>query len=407
MQDPLGAFAPEGRMERQDIALGALAGLTFAAKDLFAVAGHHATCGSPDWAASHARADVDAFAVKACLDAGATLLGRTIMDELAYSLTGSNPHYGTPTNPNAPGRLAGGSSSGSAAVVAGGVVDFALGTDTGGSIRVPASYCGIYGIRPTHRAISLEGAMPLAPRFDTVGWFARDPDILRAVGDVLLPSAGDETPEMPTGLVVPQDMLALADSPASEALTPWIERLRQRLGDARDEPLADRATGPVADWADAFRGLQAQQAYKGFASWVAETGPHFGPEMTARWQYVTEAISQDPDPFEALRDAVETRLETLTTDGRVIAVPCAPGPAPLIDSDPAALADHRRRALTLTAPAGLAGLPQIALPLATANGMPLALGLIGPRGGDRMLLAFAADLAAQMARDPGTRLDGD
>lgn len=405
MDDPLGAFVPDGRMARQDVAVGALAGLSFAVKDLFAVAGCTATCGNPDWAATHAPAARDAPPVRACLDAGATLVGRTVMDELAYSLSGGNPHYGTPTNPNAPGRVAGGSSCGSAAAVAGGVADFAFGTDTGGSVRVPASYCGVHGLRPTHGAVSLADAMPLAPRFDTVGWFARDAATLKAVGEVVLPPAPGDLPEQPRGLVVATDALGLAETPARRALDVWVDRLRARFEGGRDLDLATAETGPLTDWVAAFRDLQAQQAYRSFADWIAAAQPNFGPEMQSRWAFVCRAAAQDTAGAETLRAAVAARLDALTTGGWVIALPCAPGAAPIMDADAETLAEHRRHALTLTAPAGLAGLPQIALPLATVAGMPLGLGLIAPRGGDRMLLNFAVDLAEQLQRDPGTRLD--
>jgi len=405
MADSLGALVPDGRMARQDVGIGPLAGLSFAVKDLLAVAGHTATCGNPDWAASHAPAERDAPPVKACLDAGATLVGRTVMDELAYSLTGANPHHGTPTNPDAPGRFTGGSSCGSAAIVAGGAADFAFGTDTGGSIRVPASYCGLHGLRPTHGAVSLDGAMPLAPRFDTVGWFARDAETPRAVGDVVLPADAPGTPELPARLAVATDALALADAPARQALASWIDRLRKRFEGGRDVTLATETTGGLDAWMTAFRDLQATQAYRGFADWVAATQPRFGPEMRTRWRFVTEVAGRDTSDAEARRDAVAARLAELTRDATVIAVPCAPGAAPLMNADAESLAEHRTRALTLTAPAGLAGLPQIALPLATVHGVPLGLGLIGPAGSDRMLLNFAADLAEQRERDPGTRFD--
>ena len=173
-KDALGAFVPGIDAIRDGASAGPLAGLSFAAKDIFDVAGAVTGCGNPDWAATHAAAAEDSWAVARLLPAGARLVGKTITDELAYSLNGQNAHYGTPTNPNGPGRIPGGSSSGSASAVAGGVVDFALGSDTGGSVRIPASYCGIFGLRPTHGRLPLDGVMPLAPSFDTLGWFARD-----------------------------------------------------------------------------------------------------------------------------------------------------------------------------------------------------------------------------------------
>jgi amidase len=405
MQDPLGAFVPNGTMSRQDIALGSLAGLSLAVKDLFDVAGQVAGRGNPDWARTHAPAETDAPAVKACMDAGATCVGRTVLDEFAYSLSGRNPHHGTPTNPNAPGRLTGGSSCGSAAAVAGGVADIALGTDTGGSIRVPASYCGLYGLRPTHGAISLEGVGPLAPRFDTVGWFARDAEVLKAVGDVLLPPSSPGVPEAPTRLVLAGDAFDLAESDAGRALEGVVARMGQRFEGGQAVHLADESTGPLSAWSDAFRLLQAQQAHEVLGDWIAGTQPHLGPEMTDRWNYARRVAGEDSRAAEATLAAVAARLEALTAEGGIVALPSAPGAAPLIDSDDTALAEHRRRTLALTVPASLAGLPQIALPLATTAGLPLGLGLIGPRGSDRMLLDFAVELDAQAARDPGTRFD--
>lgn len=188
-------------MQSQD--QGPLAGVTLAVKDLFDVAGLPTGAGSPEWLATHPVPNESAAAVSRLLDAGAHIVGKTHTDELAWSLNGENAHYGTPQNPNAPGRIPGGSSSGSAAAVAGSLVQIALGSDTGGSVRLPASYCGIYGIRPTHGRIDLRGVVPLAPSYDTVGWFARDPMLLSTVGKVLLnaSSAGplQPPPSMVTG----------------------------------------------------------------------------------------------------------------------------------------------------------------------------------------------------------------
>ena len=184
--DPLGAFVAMGSVARAAAGRGSLGGVGFAVKDLFDIAGHVSSCGNPDWQATHEPASKDAPSITALLAAGASLVGATVMDELAYSLAGENVHQGTPRNIRAPGRVCGGSSSGSAAAVAGGACEFALGTDTGGSIRVPASYTGLYGLRPTHGRIPLEGVMPLSPSYDTIGWFANTGDLLRRVGEVLL-----------------------------------------------------------------------------------------------------------------------------------------------------------------------------------------------------------------------------
>src|SRR5438093_9304209 len=159
-QDNLGAFCRHTHVAVKGTGAGPLANLVFGLKDIYDVAGHKTGFGSPDWLATHSPAARTAPSVQVLLDAGADLVGKTHNDELTYSLTGENAHYGTPINVNAPGRIPGGSSSGSAAAVAGGLVDFAVGSDTGGSVRAPASFCGIYGIRPTHGRVSLEAHVP-------------------------------------------------------------------------------------------------------------------------------------------------------------------------------------------------------------------------------------------------------
>src|SRR5277367_5938552 len=194
MNDPLGAFCRHCDVSIEGAAVGPLHGLTFAAKDNYQVAGFACCAGNPDWLRTHPPADSTAPAVRMLLDGGASLVGKTILDELAYSVAGENIHYGSPTNPRAPGRTTGGSSCGSAAAVAGGLVDFALGSDTGGSVRVPASYCGIFGSRPTYGRVSNEGVVPLAPSCDTVGWFARDAKVLRTVGEILIENLTEPRP---------------------------------------------------------------------------------------------------------------------------------------------------------------------------------------------------------------------
>ncbi|HEX6004321.1 MAG TPA: amidase family protein, partial [Burkholderiales bacterium] len=214
-RDQVGAFCRHTHVALKGSGSGPLAGLTFGVKDIYDIAGHRTGFGSPDWFATHAAAARTAPTVQRILNAGADMVGKTHTDELTYSLNGENPHYGTPVNVNAPGRIPGGSSSGSAAAVAAGLCDFALGSDTGGSVRAPASYCGIYGIRPTHGRVSLEGACPLAPSFDTAGWFARDATLLERVGQVLL---GEARAQAPGRLLLARDAFELAGDAITQAL---------------------------------------------------------------------------------------------------------------------------------------------------------------------------------------------
>src|SRR6266699_51576 len=195
---------------------GPLTGLTFAAKDLFDVAGRPTGGGNHDWARTHPVPTRHAWAVQTLLDAGATLIGKTITDEVSLGILGENAFDGTPLNSKAPDRVPGGSSSGSAAAVAAGLCDTALGTDTGGSVRVPASFCGLYGIRPTHGRLDTRGMMPQAPSSDTTGWFARDAATFARVSAVLL---GEAIPDqLPQRLVVATDAFGLADPDTATAL---------------------------------------------------------------------------------------------------------------------------------------------------------------------------------------------
>ena len=209
MSDPLNAFCADSDAYLAGAADGPLAGLTFAAKDIFDVAGHVTGCGNPHWKATHEPAESTAWVVQTLVDAGATMTGKTITDELTRGIFGENAHYGTPRNPRAAGRVPGGSSSGSASAVAGRLVDFALGSDTGGSVRVPASFCGLYGLRPTHGRIPLDGMLLQAPSYDTIGWFARDAETFARVGEVMLPAGA--AVERPSRLIIAEDAFELAE----------------------------------------------------------------------------------------------------------------------------------------------------------------------------------------------------
>ena len=242
--DRLGAFCQDSRAYLQGEDRGPLAGLTFAAKDIFDVKGHVTGGGNPDWKASQPVAETTAWAVEALVGAGAAMVGKTHTDELTRGILGVNAHYGTPLNPRAPGRVPGGSSSGSAAAVAGGLVDFALGSDTGGSVRIPASFCGLYGLRPSHGRIPLHGILLQAPSYDTVGWFARDPDLFARVGSVLLQT--EIGPARPRRLVVAADAFEVADESVRAALEPLVERLASLIGVSSRERLAPTS---LSDWA--------------------------------------------------------------------------------------------------------------------------------------------------------------
>src|SRR5437667_1979268 len=274
MHDPLNAFCSHFTARLKGAPTGPLAGLTFAAKDLFDIAGHVTGAGNPDWLALHAPAARTAPVVQALVDAGATMVGKTHTDELSRGIFGENAHYGTPKNPRAPGRVPGGSSSGSAAAVAGGLVDFALGTDTGGSVRVPASFCGLYGIRPTHGRIPLDGILLQAPSYDTIGWFARDAELFARVGAVLLQS--NIPAARPRRLVLAEDAFEVADAGVAEALHPCVARLIALIGETTTVRLAPEG---LAAWSEQQQVLQGREAWETAQDWIDRVNPRFSFEV--------------------------------------------------------------------------------------------------------------------------------
>ena len=236
-RDTLGAFCRHTHVTLEGAPAGPLSGTTCGVKDLYHIAGHRTGFGNPTWFETHPAAESTAVAVQRLLAAGARMVGKTHTDELAYSLNGENRHYGTPVNTDAPGRIPGGSSNGSAAAVAGGLVDFALGSDAGGSVRIPASYCGVLGMRVTHGAIPLAGANDFAPSFDTAGWFARDAALFERVGRVLLADAAPA--RSPRRLLIGADAFRQAGPDAATALAPAIARLEALLGPGEQIDVAD------------------------------------------------------------------------------------------------------------------------------------------------------------------------
>ena len=387
MTADFGAFVPHGRIRVEGAADGPLRGLTFAAKDLFDVAGHGTSAGNPDWLATHRPAETNAWAVQALLDAGATLTGKTVTDELAYGMTGRNVHYGAPVNPAAPDRITGGSSSGSAAAVAGGLVDFALGSDTGGSVRIPASYCGVFGLRTTHGRVPTKGVVDLAPSFDTVGWFARDAALMRRVGDVLL-GAGDAA--TPAELLIGEDLFAMADKDVAAAIGPLVGKVAERIGKRRNIRVFRR---DPADYREAFRLLQAREAWKADGAWITRTKPRLGPDVQERFDIASKVTDADLVEPRRIRDEATRLADELLGHGAILCLPSSPVPAPKRDASLATLGEVRARTMALTCLAGLAGLPQLSIPAGTVGGAPVGLSLMAARGGDKTLLALACAIA--------------
>lgn len=380
VSDSVGAFVAHGFVEREGAADGPLAGLTFALKDLFDLAGVPTGFGNPDWLRSHPIPTVTARVAQMLIDAGAGLVGKTHTDEMAWSLNGENLHYGAPENVAAPGRIPGGSSSGSAAAVAAGIVDFAVGSDTGGSIRLPASYCGLFGLRPTHGRISLEGARPLAQSYDVAGWFARDPEIYVRVGSVLL---GKPDAKPATRLLIADDLFARAEDATREALRPAVDLLAERFG-AAEHVTVSGDDAPA--WRDVFRIIQSSEAWANHGAWVEVEKPVFGPGVKERFEAASRLMPEEIGAANARREEIRAIMEALVPPGTLLVLPTVPGIAPLRATPEPVLNAFRAKALEMLSPAGHAGMPQVSLPAGFVEGCPVGLSIAAARGEDWALL---------------------
>ena len=387
VHDPLGAFCTHSEVRIQGALQGLLAGTRFGVKDLFHVKGFKTGFGHPAWLDSHPAAEVTSAAVLSLLSAGASVVGKTHCDELCFSLNGVNKYYGTPLNVNAPGCIPGGSSSGSAAAVAGGLVDFALGSDTGGSIRVPASYCGILGIRPSHGAVSLDGALPFAPSFDTAGWFANKPTLMRDIGRVLLP--GTSSALQAGQLLVATDAFSHVDRSTCLALTAVLDQISQAFTASRNLSLNSDGLDP---WMHAFRVIQGSEIWQTHRDWLIGLGPEFGDGIRERFKWVSTITPEEIASAAEVRLRIREYFDNLLVDNAVLAIPTTPGPAPLLDTSTPDLEKWRNRSLGLLCIAGHAGLPQLSLPVAQVQGRPVGLSLIAARGNDHLLLELACSL---------------
>lgn len=388
-----GAWLPGPACGRPATGSGMLDGTRLGVKDLIDIGDAITGGGNPDWAASHGPAARDAPCVAALRRAGARVVGKTISDELAFSLEGENAHYGTPRHPHDPERLPGGSSSGSAAAVAWAEADLALGTDTGGSVRVPAAFCGVAAMRPTHGRISLDGVLPFAPSYDTVGWFARDAALLAEAGRALLGVAGVR-PRPPLRLCVATDALALADASVREPLSAWARR--SGIG-------AERSAYGDSDWRDwleAYAVLQGLEIQDHVGPWIRRQRPRFGAAIAPRFEAALALDPRQGTRWAEWRAQAVARLAQRMAPDEAWLLPAAPCPALSRQADGSERGAFYERALALGAVAGHAGLPQLVLPLPPGEGLPACVSFISARGNDERLLELAATLSSAFPPTP-------
>ena len=385
VHDTARAFMPYPWVDVPRAGTGPLSGLTFAVKDLFDVVGYPTSGGQPFLLAQSGIKTRHAVTVERLLQAGAAFVGKTITDELAFSMNGQNAHFGSPINGAAPDRISGGSSSGSAAAVSNGLCDFALGTDTGGSIRAPANHCGLIGLRPTQGRVSLTGAVDMAPSLDTCGWFTRDIDTYLRVAEVLL---GDDPQPLPTQvrLLRSPQLEALAQPEALHALTGAVQRVADVTGPAQTLAV-DLLDIEKMFWS--VRHIQGHETWGVNRGLITRFSPPLGPGVAQRFEWSSHVTDAQMEQARALRAELQSRwFQVMGGDG-VLVLPTMPDIAPLSTLSEHEMDDYRNRSVRLLCLSGLTGCPQISLPLATRQGAPLGLSLMGPPGSDLSLVRLA------------------
>lgn len=384
VDDPFQAFLPYPSSPLPQ-GVGHLSGMTFAVKDLFDLEGYPTGFGQPHLLANSGIKTASAHMVRDLLDQGAQCVGKTHLVEMAFALTGRNVHFGTPINPNAPDRLPGGSSSGSAAAVAGGQADIGLATDTLGSIRVPASYCGLFGLRPTHGRLSLEGACPLAPSLDTGGWLTRDAETLSRLAELFLPG----NTHSPIRLRVPIALTRDLEPSVASAFEIYLQRIRSIFDDIKEISLDPRT---VQQWVETVRIIQGYEAWKAHGAKIERLRPELGPGIRERFIFAASVSRQDYQTAILARDRLRQDAETLI-EGAILILPSAPGPAPLRSAPDENLEVHRTALHRQLSLASLFSLPELSLPALRVDGLPVGISLIGPPGHDLRLCQMAETLS--------------
>lgn len=390
-------IAPSKSAEKLGITKN-LTGFTVAVKDLYAVAGQPIGAGNPTYLAGAPIETAHADAVQQLLDAGAAIRGIARTDEFAYSIAGVNDHYGTPLNSAAPHRIPGGSSSGSASAVSAGLADIGLGTDTAGSVRIPASYQGLWGLRTSHGAVSRVGVLPLAPSFDTVGWLTRDVETLQRVVTAVLP---ESKPVTENSIVVVEDILELAEPTVIERFEALVGRLEKTGMSIRRERLANHSIISPAELYATFRRVQAGEAWDAWGNWIESHPDALGASIQARFEAARDTPAAEVEAAQVTFAEQKARIREFVGDA-VLLYPTAPGAAPELNATGADLEDARAATLAMTALAGIGGLPSLSAPClgtetrqaplpSTSDDAPVGVCATAAAGADGALVAWARE----------------
>ncbi|KAJ6963795.1 outer envelope protein 64 [Populus alba x Populus x berolinensis] len=394
-----------------------LAGLTFAINDIFELEDYVTGFGNPDWARTHEAAEKTAVTVTALLKNGAVCVGQTVMGELGFGVSGENMHYGTPINPEMPAHVPGGSSSGSAVAVAAGLVDFALGTDTIGCIRIPAAFCGLLSFRPSHGAVSTIGVLPNSQSLDTVGWLARDPSILLRVGHTVL-KLNTVEPRRARHLIFADDLFQLSKVPKQKAegvISKAFENLsgyqpQQHINFGQHISLnvpslkrfRDQSTklqngiSNLKALCSAMVSLQRHEFKTNHEDWVKSVEPKLASDVSDN---VLTAINTTHENIKALYDIrkeLRACMQILLKDNGILVIPTIADPPSKLNSKKRDTVESHNRALILSSIASMSGCCQVTIPLGKNDGCPISVSFITFHGGDKFLLDTVLDMYSSL-----------
>lgn len=385
-------FCQHGPTKWQTHYEGPLTGQRLAVKDLFSVEGEKNGAGNPDWLTQANIAKKSASSINKLMTQGCLFVGFTHTDEIAYSLEGNNTHYGAAENPKVSGHACGGSSMGSAAAVAANLADIGLGTDTGGSIRIPASYCGLYGIRPSYDVVAKDGLIPLSPPFDTVGWLTRNADLLQKIGKVLLPNQVVNTVDT---LVIEEELFDFITPELQPVILALLDKTKHQF--SHHKALKLPKSNILSELADAFRILQGRAIAKQHSQWINEQQPSFSPAIAARFSMAMALTEAEEVEALVIQKNWCNIINKNLNGNSCLFLPTTPTTAPKLGED---TSDLRMQIITLSAIAGLSGSAQVHLPLSKAkNGHPYGFSLMMSHGNDKSLLSAVAQISNSFSQD--------
>ncbi|RZB63205.1 outer envelope protein 64, mitochondrial-like isoform X1 [Glycine soja] len=390
-----------------------LSALTFAIKDIFDVKGYVTGFGNPQWKKMHNEAGKTAIVITALLSNGATCVGKTVMDEFSFGISGENKFYGTPTNPQMPSSIPGGSSSGSAVAVAARLVDFAMGTDTTGCVRIPAAFCGILGFRPSHGVISTIGVLPNAQSLDTVGWFARDPSVLHRVGLVLLPLNSVEL-KRTRRIIFADDLFQLCKAPSQKTVyiigkaienlsgyqfpqhmnlcqyiasnVPSLKEFREKFTHQQNGVSILKALTSVMFY------LQGYEFKTNHEEWVKSVKPRLGRGMSERVNAAMNATHDNIKTLYKVRTEMWGAFQHLLKDDGILVIPTVADYPLKLNTEKGFSSEFGDRAFALSSIASISGCCQVAIPLGCHNDCCASVSLISAHGADKFLLNTVLDM---------------